>query len=102
MLTKPVLLSNSERNKIVKIPQDKEMSDIEYLENEFRKCFSYEGNVSIAVSFHKFSLEWDDYIELDHDGLVNDKDKLKVVVTPRLITPAPSSKLLDDSYMECH
>lgn len=78
------------------------MSDIEYFENESRKCFSYEGNVSIAVSFHKFSLEWEDYIELDRDELVNDKDKLKVVVTPWLVTPAPSSKSLDDSYMECH
>ena len=74
------------------------MSDIEYVENEFRKCLSYKGNVSIAVSFHKFSLEWwYDYVELDHDELVNDKDKLKVVVTPRLITPAPSSKSLDMS-----
>ena len=92
MSTKTVLLSHSERNKIIKIPQDKEMSNIKYLENDFHKCFSYEGNVFIAVSFHKFSLEWDDYIEPDRDELVNDKDKLKVVVTPRLITPAPSSK----------
>ena len=102
MSTKTVLLSHSERNKIVKIPQDKEISDIKYLENEFHKFFSYQGNVSITVSFLKFNLDWDDYIELDHDELVNDKDKLKVVVTPHLVTPAPSSKLLDDSYMECH
>ena len=73
MSTKTVLLSHSERNKIVKIPQDKEISDIEYLENEFRKFFSYEGNVSIMVSFHKFNLDWDDYIELDRDELVNDR-----------------------------
>ena len=90
MSTKTIPLSHSERNKIVKIPQDKETSDIEYLENEFRKFFSYEGNVSIMVSFHKFNLDWDDYIELDCNELVNDKDKLKVVVTPQLVTPAPS------------
>lgn len=54
------------------------------------------------MSFHKFNLDRDDYIELDRDELVNDKDKLKVVVTPRLVTPAPSSKSLDDSYIECH
>ena len=102
MSTKTVLLSHSERNKIVKIPLDKEVSDIEYLEKEFRKFFSYEGNVSIAVSFHKFSLEWEDYIELDRDESVNDKEKLKVVVTPQLVTPAASSKSFDDSYMECY
>lgn len=53
------------------------------------------------MSFHKFNLDWDDYIELDRDELVNDKDKLKVVVTPRLVSPAPSSyKSLDDLYSE--
>ena len=102
MSTKNVLLSHSERNKVVKIPQDKELSDIEYLENEFRKCFAYEGNVSIAVSFHRYSPGWDDYVELDRDEIVNDKEKLKVVVTPRLVTPASSSKSCDESYMECH
>lgn len=65
MSTKSVLLSHSERNKVVKIPQDKEMGDIEYLESEFRKCFAYEGNASIAVSFHKFSPVWNDYIKLN-------------------------------------
>ena len=52
--------------------------------------------------FYKFSLEWEDYNELDSDESVNEKEKLKVVVTPQLVTPAVSSKSLDDSYMECH
>ena len=28
------------------------------------QAFSYEGNVSITVSFHKINLDGDDYIEL--------------------------------------
>ena len=87
---------------MVKIPRDKELSDVEYLENEFRKCFTYEGNVSTAVPFHRYSPGWDDYVELDRDEIANDKEKLKVVVIPRLVTPASSSKSCDKSYMECH
>ena len=45
--------------------------------SEFRKFFLYKGSVSIAVSFHKFSSEWEDFIELDHEEPVNDKDKLR-------------------------
>ena len=45
------------------------------------------------MSFHKFNLDWEDYIELDRNELVRLMiDKLKVVVTPQLVTPAPSSK----------
>ena len=45
--------------------------------------------------------EWEDFIELDRDEPVNDKDKLKVVVTPQVVTPATSSKSFDECFMEC-
>lgn len=49
------------------------------------------------MSFHKFSLEWENYIEKDRVELViNNKDKLKVEVTLQLVTFAASSKTLPE------
>ena len=62
----------------------------------FRKFLSHKDNISVAMSFHKFSLEWENYIEKDHVALVINKDKLKVEVTPQLVTFAASSKTLSE------
>ena len=51
---------------------------------------------TIAMSFHKFSLEWENYIEKDRVELVINKDKLKVEVTLQLVTFAASSKTLPE------
>ena len=48
------VLSHTERNKVIKIPQDKEIS--------YGKRVSQVFHVTIAVSFHKFSVEWDDRV----------------------------------------
>ena len=90
---KTVLLSYLERNRVVKIPNGEKSSDLAFLEKEFRKLFLYEDNISISVSFHRFSADWEDYVELEGDESINDKDKLKVVVTPKLV----SSGLVEDS-----
>lgn len=98
---KTVLLSYGERNKPFTIPNKKEGSDLEYLEKEFRKFFQYEGNVSITITFHKYHRSpWDDWVEMSSDEEVNDKDKLKVVVTPRLVTPS-SSKSIEQIESVC-
>ena len=72
-----------ERKKVVVIPEDKDINDFSYLDAEFRKHFDYESNVSI-ISFQKWDPTWSEYIELDKTAVVEDKDKLNVVVTPRL------------------
>ena len=94
-IMKSILLSHLDRNKVLKVPSEKDETDIAYLEKEFRKALSYEGNVSITVSFHHFDEEWDDFVELDEAAVVVDKGKLKVVVTPQLVTPTHSSATLE-------
>ena len=90
---KTVLLSYLERNKVAHIPGDlKACSDLSYLDQEFRKLFLFEGNVSIHLSFQKFSPLWGDFVELEENEILNDKDKLKVIVSPRLVTPVNSSQ----------
>ena len=56
--------------------------------------------MSITIIFHKYHRSpWDDWVEMSSDEEVNDKDKLKVVVTPRLVTPS-SSKLIEQIESE--
>ena len=85
-----ILLLYCDRSKIIKIPDYNPENHLTYLEREFRKLFLFEGNVAIHVSFQKFCPKWEEYVELDEDEVLDPKDKLKVVVTSRIVTP-PSS-----------
>ena len=95
---KVVLLSYLDRNKLVKVPEDKSESDVEYLKREFRKEFACENQVSIFVVLQRFDQEWGEYIDLDKDDIVENKMKLKVVIHPLLTTPATSTTA---SVTEC-
>ena len=75
---KAVLLSYFERKKVVKIPNDKEESDISYLEKAFKELFCYEGDLS-TISLQKFNEEWQTDLDLDEGDVIIDKDVLKVV-----------------------
>ena len=66
-----ILLSYCDRNKIIKIPDYNPEKDLTYLEREFRKLFLFEGNVAIHVSFQKFCPEWEEYVELDGDEVLD-------------------------------
>ena len=88
---KVVLLSYLDRNKLVKVPEDKSESDVEYLKREFRKEFACENQVSIFIVLQRFDQEWGEYIDLDKDDIVENKMKLKVVIHPLLNTPATST-----------
>lgn len=86
--TKSILVSYLERNKVLKIPSSKERGvDLKLLENEFIKYFNFESNVHLVLSFHRYDEEWQDYIELDQDCTLMNKEKLKVIVSPLLTTP---------------
>ena len=71
-MMKTVLLSYCERNKLVRIPNDKPESDLVYLQNEFKKLFSYKGNVSLTISFQRYHKEWDTTLELDEEDTIMD------------------------------
>ena len=73
------MLSYLERNKIIKVPETFEGNELKYLEEEIWKNFSYQGNLTICISFHKFDADWDDYIEVEKGTAIDNKDKLKVM-----------------------
>ena len=81
-MAKRVLLSYLERNKIVDIPERKEENDVQYMKNEFLNIFNLIDDVTVDdVFFQKFDEEWDAFIDLEDDDELNDKDKVKAVVT---------------------
>ena len=85
--TKSVLVTYLERNKILKMPVSNKTADLKFLEEEFRKEFKFDSNVNLLITFQRFDGEWDEYVDLDEDGALVHKDKLKAVVSPMLTTP---------------
>ena len=81
---KTVLLSYLEKNKRIVIPSEKPETDLRYLNNQFIAQFNFDSNVKLDITFQRFESDWNEYIDLEDTDEVNDKDKLKVVVTPLL------------------
>ena len=78
---KTVLVSYLERNKVIRIPESKKENDIDYLAKEFKKVFAFDRNVNILLTFQKFDQDWNEYIDLDDDSVLCNKDKIKAVVS---------------------
>lgn len=78
----------------MQIPEHKAESDLMFLDNAFRHLFSYSNNVSIIVSFQRFDSEWNEYIELSEDDMIQHRDKLKAVVIPAIKTPTASKSIM--------
>jgi len=90
-MAKVVLVSHLERNKKISIPEPNSEGDIDYLRREFLKNFYFEKNVKLQITFQQFDPEWEEYVDLEEDAVVQHKDKLKAIVTPRLSDSAPTT-----------
>ena len=90
MMAKNVLLSYLERNKVFKVPYNKEGTDLDYTKGEFIKCFLFERNVGLCLSFQRWDDDWEEFIEIDDSDVITDKMKIKVVVMPIMNTPVSS------------
>ena len=91
--SKSILVSYLERNKILKIP-DSTDGDVTFLEREFKKEFKFGSNVNLLVTFQRYDSEWGEYVDLDDEYSLGNKEKLKAVVTPVVVTP-PASDVID-------
>ena len=81
-----VLLSYGERNKVVKIPSG--VDDLSFLRNVVEKTFLKveETHGGANVYFQKYDSEWQEWVDVNEDFIVETKDKLKVIVTNTVIT----------------
>lgn len=80
------------KEKVVKIPLDKPESDLDCITKACRKDF---GITESSMTFQRFDPTWDEYVDLEEDSEVHDKDKLKLVVMSLLTMPfdtSPSSE----------
>lgn len=93
-MSKTVLVSYLESHKLIVIPADRrETSDLHYLQ---RCClerfnFSVGSNVRIIVTLQKYDSDWDSYIDLDENYVADNRDKLKLIVSPALTDAASST-----------
>jgi hypothetical protein len=85
--TKSVLVTYLERNKVLKIADSNDSSDVKRLEGEFRKEFKFDSNVRLIITFQRYDRDWEEFVDLDDECTLLNKDKLKAVVTPLLATP---------------
>ena len=72
-MAKCVSISYLEQNKIVNIPERKEENDVQYMKREFLNIFNLIDDVTVDVSFQKFDMEWDAFIDLEDGYELNDK-----------------------------
>ena len=93
-----MLVCYMDRKKVLKVQSDQQMSDVSFLELEFRKEFAFEANVNLVVTFQRFDPEWNETVDLDEAAVINNKDKLTALVTPILVTPPVTSP--DESPLE--
>lgn len=81
-----ILVTYSERSKVFCIPPSVEVPDLIYLEKESRKEFKFQASINSEISFQHFEKEWEEYVEVEKNYTLNNKEKLKAVVTPILVT----------------
>ena len=89
-MAKNVLLSYLEPKKVFKLPYNKEGTDLDCIKGQFIKCFSFERNVGLCLSFQRWDDDWEESIEIDDSDIITDKMKIKVVVMPIMNTPVSS------------
>ena len=78
---------------MIKIPLYKppDLFDLQYIESEFKTCFSFKPNVMLCVSFQRFNSDWEEFVDLESSGIIYHRDKLKAVVSPILVESIKSS-----------
>lgn len=76
---KVVLVSYLERNKVFKIPEGEE-DELSYLKTQFFEVFGVD-NGAVSVSFQYYSLEWEEYVEVEPFDAIENKARYKAVTT---------------------
>ena len=79
-MSKAVLVSYKERNKVLHINSNADKGEVACLKEQFFRAFEplSEGQV---VTFQRFDSEWDSFVDLEEYDAVEHKAKLKAVVT---------------------
>ena len=93
--TREILLSFHDRKKIA-MPKQSEMneSDVDYLTAAFKELFSYiSPSSSMTINLQCYDQEWDEYIDIDADAVLINRDRVKVVACDTAATTSYGSTL---------
>ena len=80
-MNKTVLVAFQDRNKVLRINSSAIEGDIAYLEKEFFRAFSRTVSEGQIITFQRFDTTWDSFVDLEEGDTVEDRDKLKAVVS---------------------
>ena len=81
---KLVLVSYNSSNKVVKLPAVESSEELSYLVKECKKMFKFGANVNFNVTFQHYDPVWDAYVDIDQDYVLEERDKLNMIVLPLL------------------
>ena len=73
--------------KKVAIPNEKPVTDVQFLNSTFRGLFDVQIDVNVALSFQRFDKEFQVYVDLEEDEHVIDREMLNVVMTTLPVAP---------------
>ena len=80
-MNKTVLVSFKERNKVLRINSSTNEREIACLKEQFCRAFGETISEGQFITFQRFDSTWDSFVDLEECDTVEDRDKLKVIVT---------------------
>ena len=100
-MAKKVPVSFLERKQVFEVPNIIE-DDLSYLTSEVLKGFTFNTNVNLEVTFQKYDKDWDEYLDVSKDYRVEDKDRLKAVVTSSITDTTLGSQSFSTTEVQFH
>lgn len=82
---KLILVTYLENSKILRIPTDA-VDELNSLEQQFVKKFKVASG--IKFSFQRYDLEWGEYVDLDEESTLNQKEKIKAIINSSPVVPS--------------
>ena len=94
-MAKQMLVSYLDRKKVFLIPGSV-VNELQFLREKFEKEFKFDhqSNVNLDINFQKYNKEWDEYVDLDDGCILGQREKLKAVVTPILVSGSSQVRLV--------
>ena len=80
-MNKTVLVSFKERNKVLLISNSTNEKEVACLKEQFCRTFNETISEGQFITFQRFDSTWDSFVDLEESDSVEDRDKLKVVIT---------------------
>ena len=80
-MNKSVLVSFKERNKVLHISNFTNEKEVPCLKEQFCLVFNESISEGRFITFQRFDSTWDSFVDLEESDAVEDRDKLKVVIT---------------------